>query len=179
MTTADVIADAEHRALPGLAEKINEATAAAESTARAAVEHALHAGRLLTEAKALVPHGQWEPWLLEHCTVAPRTAQAYMRLAKTLPTLSDEKRNAVADLPLREAVAAISTRPSARTSSPRHRVGTTLATTARPRLQSAWKSLRTLQSDIGCRPIKVERIKALRDKLQAALDALDQIERAV
>jgi hypothetical protein len=32
------------------------------------------AGDLLIEAKALVPHGQWLPWLAEHCEMAERTA---------------------------------------------------------------------------------------------------------
>jgi hypothetical protein len=43
--------------------------------------HALAAGELLTEAKAQLPHGQWESWLAT-IDLPPRTAQHYMRLAK-------------------------------------------------------------------------------------------------
>lgn len=162
--------------LAELAQQINAATAAAETSARNVVLHALEAGRLLTDAKGQVQRGEWEAWLRQHCTVAPRTAQAYMRLAKMMPMLTDEKRNAVADLPLREAIAAIRTPGAPPPSPPRYRVGLDVASSLRPSLQSAALSLRNLASDVGLKSIKVDRIKALRTKLQAALAALDQIE---
>jgi hypothetical protein len=34
------------------------------------------------EAKELLDHGQWMPWLKEHCDLPQRTANLYMRLAK-------------------------------------------------------------------------------------------------
>jgi len=68
-----------------------------------AVEHAIAAGELLLEAKGQVRHGDWASWLAKNCDFAERTVQAYMRLARA-PL---EKRNAVADLPLRDALAAI------------------------------------------------------------------------
>jgi len=37
------------------------------------------AGDLLTQAKAQVPHGQWLPWLHDHCTISERTAQLYTK----------------------------------------------------------------------------------------------------
>jgi hypothetical protein len=73
-----------------------------------AINHAIAAGELLLEAKRQVKHGEWLPWLAENCDIAERTAQAYMRLART-PL---EKRNAVADLPLRDALASLAS-PSA------------------------------------------------------------------
>jgi hypothetical protein len=70
---------------------------------RQAVEHAIAAGELLIEAKKQVKHGEWQTWLMANCDISERTVQAYMKLARA-PL---EKRNAVADLPLREALASI------------------------------------------------------------------------
>ncbi|MGE0542427.1 MAG: DUF3102 domain-containing protein [Dehalococcoidia bacterium] len=63
--------------------------------------HALRAGDLLIEAKAQIDHGAWLPWLAEHCGLAERTAQAYMRLARNRHQL---KSATVADLGVREAL---------------------------------------------------------------------------
>src|SRR5262249_3847317 len=80
---------------------------AAESSLRAAVQHAVRAGELLLEAKRIHgQHGQWTSWLQENIDFSDRLAQAYMRLAR-LPL---EKRNAVADLPVRKALSAIRSR---------------------------------------------------------------------
>ncbi len=50
--------------------------------------HAITAGNLLIEAKALIPHGGWLPWLKEHCGVSERSAQRYMDLARHAPVKS-------------------------------------------------------------------------------------------
>ncbi|MBF5004769.1 DUF3102 domain-containing protein [Diaphorobacter caeni] len=94
-----------------LAQAINDKVLEAESKARGAMECALEAGALLVQAKEQVAHGQWENWLRENCTVAPRTARSYMKLATAFPALPDAERQRVADLPLREAVKAIATDP--------------------------------------------------------------------
>ena len=89
---------------------------AVDDTIRAATnatEGALIVGKMLTEAKAQVKHGDWENWLLQNCNLAHRTARAYMRLAKEVPQLDDSKRQRVTDLPLREAFKAIATDPTA------------------------------------------------------------------
>ena len=103
--------EANHWALPDIAEKINAATRPAESHARSAVQSALTAGSWLMQAKNCVPHGEWHEWLAANCAVAPRTAQAYMRLFNTLPRLEVSDAQRVADLPLREAMRAIATAP--------------------------------------------------------------------
>ena len=89
-----------------IADKINAAHAECEKSLRKSVEHAIRAGELLLEAKRTVGHGDWTAWLAENVKFSDRLAQAYMRLAR-LPV---EKRNAVADLPLREALSAIRSR---------------------------------------------------------------------
>lgn len=68
--------------LPTLAAGIRTAHGAVERSAIAAAEHALAAGRMLAEAKALVAHGHWATWLAEHTGISARTASRYMRLAR-------------------------------------------------------------------------------------------------
>jgi Protein of unknown function (DUF3102) len=92
--------------LAALAERIraeHEATAAAMHRG---CEHAIAAGRLLIEAKALLRHGEWLPWLQEHCQVSDRTARLYMRLARHAPEL-EANRQRVADLTVRAALDAL------------------------------------------------------------------------
>jgi hypothetical protein len=71
--------EAEHNAL----------TAALQS----ALGHAIAAGELLLEAKASVRHGQWLNWLASNCSVPPRTATHYMRLAGGIEKLCDQNGN--------------------------------------------------------------------------------------
>jgi Protein of unknown function (DUF3102) len=68
--------------LPVLAATINEHVEAAETTIRRVVEHAIAAGALLIEAKELVAHGDWLPWLKANCRLSERQARTYMRLAR-------------------------------------------------------------------------------------------------
>ena len=39
------------------------------------------AGRILIEAKAEIPHGEWEGWLADHTPISGRTASTLMRIA--------------------------------------------------------------------------------------------------
>jgi hypothetical protein len=107
---ADALETAESMAgcalQPALAAEINATHAEAERSLRQAVHHAVRTGELLIQAKRLVGHGNWSIWLTDNVTFSDRLAQSYMRLAR-LPL---EKRNAVADLPLREALSAIRSR---------------------------------------------------------------------
>ena len=103
----------EHWALPSLADDIRVAVMEAESHARGAMTSALHAGELLVQAKGYLQHGQWETWLAANCPLSFRTAQAYMRLFKRIELLPEEEAQRVADLPIREAINAISTKPGA------------------------------------------------------------------
>jgi hypothetical protein len=89
-----------------LAARIHDEHRAAVGALKQGVLHAIAAGDLLLKAKAQLKHGGWLDWLKANCEIPERTVQAYMRLAR-LPV---EKRNAVADLPLREALSAICSR---------------------------------------------------------------------
>jgi hypothetical protein len=75
--------EAEGIATEVIAEQIRAEHAKVTASSRDAVRHAIEAGRLLLEAKAVVGHGGWGPWLTQNCDeVSPRTAQDYMRLAE-------------------------------------------------------------------------------------------------
>jgi hypothetical protein len=73
---------ADSNRLPVLAAEIRRAHADVQDAAKTAAERAIDAGKALLEAKELVKHGEWLPWLRENCALAERTAQLYMQLAK-------------------------------------------------------------------------------------------------
>ena len=94
--------------LDGMAQRANAAHRLARDAAARAVEHAMEAGRILLEAKAVVGHGNWLDWLGRNVEFADRTARLYMRLAETVPALPDTDRQRVAEMSLRQAAKAIS-----------------------------------------------------------------------
>jgi hypothetical protein len=95
-------------ALPELAQAIDREHEAAVGAARSVIDHAVACGRLLIQAKAQLPHGEWLPWLEGNTTVSIRTAQVYTRLARELPKLSETNAQRVAHLSIREAIVTIS-----------------------------------------------------------------------
>lgn len=173
--TALIVIDKAHAELSNLPARIDAAVRDAEQHAWSAVDAALCAGRLLAEAKALVPHGEWESWLGQNCAVALRTAQAYMRLHKRVASLPMPEAQRVADLPLREAIAAISTPPVVPTREPRYRPQDADIGRSRPIFQTASRAVASMVRDIGVRPVKRDRIKLLREKLAATLAELDRM----
>jgi hypothetical protein len=73
------------RKLAELAAQINTEHDECKATFKRGLDHAMRAGDLLIQAKALVGHGNWLLWFREHCHMAERTAQVYMRLARHRP----------------------------------------------------------------------------------------------
>jgi Protein of unknown function (DUF3102) len=92
--------------LTDLAARIKTEHEATVGALKRSVEHAMAAGVLLIEAKAQLKHGQWLPWLSEHCAMSERTARLFMRIARNKSEI--ERIGNVADLSLRGAVALIS-----------------------------------------------------------------------
>jgi hypothetical protein len=71
-----------HNRLVALAGEIAEHHRAAGAATREVIRHAIEAGRRLAEAKALLPHGQWLPWLRANVPgISARTAQRYLAAA--------------------------------------------------------------------------------------------------
>ena len=60
---------------------INEEHELCERASQDALGHAIEAGKLLTEVKAQLNHGEWLPWIDENFTGSERTAQIYMQVA--------------------------------------------------------------------------------------------------
>ena len=90
--------------LADLAAEINENHELAVMYVGQSFDCAVKAGLLLMEAKAQVQHGKWLNWLKANVKVSARQAQNYMKVA----SCPEQKRNAVADLSLREAVSLLS-----------------------------------------------------------------------
>jgi hypothetical protein len=62
------------------AQQINELHAEIGGSMRLSVDKAIEIGRLLTEQKAELPHGQWLPWLKANVPFSQQAASNYMRL---------------------------------------------------------------------------------------------------
>lgn len=90
-----------------IAARIKVEHQAVAASLKQSVHHAIAAGELLLEAKEQVPHGEWLPWLEEHCGVTPRSAQGYMRLARHRAELEGKYETHVSHLTVREALNAL------------------------------------------------------------------------
>ncbi|WP_157951548.1 DUF3102 domain-containing protein [Agrobacterium pusense] len=95
--------------LPVLAQIANDAHEATAVALRSAAQSAKEAGAALIEAKALVPHGEWETWLKANFKGGSRTAQRYMRVAKRWPEII-AKTTCVSDLTVNEALRVLEAR---------------------------------------------------------------------
>lgn len=70
------------KSITTIAEEIRREHEACEQDAKSAVEHAVKAGELLTDAKAQVQHGEWLPWLCQNVPFSQQTANVYMRISE-------------------------------------------------------------------------------------------------
>jgi hypothetical protein len=108
MTHDDVT---KSNSLADLAARVRHEHEAAADAIKRGAAHAMHAGDFLIEAKEQLQHGQWLPWLKDHCAISERTAQLYMRLARDREKIEAAKSATVADLSLREAAAVLAPDP--------------------------------------------------------------------
>ncbi len=72
-----------------LADEIRVEVAAAEADWQSAVQHAITAGARLIEAKGIVNHGEWLPWVEANFPGSEATAQRYMQLARNPERVRD------------------------------------------------------------------------------------------
>jgi hypothetical protein len=104
---------ATSNSLADLAARIRAEHEASAAALKSSVEHAMAAGALLIEAKdRLNQHGQWLPWLREHCALSERVAQTYMRLARNRETIEAKSESADSGLTIRGAVALLAPPPA-------------------------------------------------------------------
>jgi hypothetical protein len=90
--------------LAALSAYIRAADGRFRRSAREAATAAIEAGNSLIEAKTLVSHGEWMPWLRINAAMSVRTATRYMRLARSGLDIGH-----VADLGVRGAEASLVT----------------------------------------------------------------------
>lgn len=86
------------QSLVALAEQIVREHKLCVASYRYGLRHAIVCGRLLIEAKAQVPHGEWLDWLRANFNASERAAQGYMRLAR------EPNPQRVADMSVRNAL---------------------------------------------------------------------------
>jgi hypothetical protein len=73
-----------------LGDLINEQYEIAERCAEDHVTHVIECGRLLKKQRDRLNHGEWQPWLAEHCPqIAERTARHYMQAAEAAAVLAE------------------------------------------------------------------------------------------
>jgi DUF3102 family protein len=144
--------------LAGEIRSSRESIGALSKTAREKMEETMvevaHCGKLLSECKTLVAHGDWLKWLNDNCKMSVSTAQHYMRVAAL--TLSNKERALYLEQPksIRQAIA--------------------LLTNGR---QSAALN-RTKPNAAGeTRDIVMERIATLARRMAQALESLPQEKR--
>jgi hypothetical protein len=95
--------------LADLAARIRVEHSACTAAMKRGLQHAIAAGEMLIEAKAQLKHGEWLPWLRDHCQIPERTASLHMRLAENRAQIEAEIGNGVADMSIRGAIALIAT----------------------------------------------------------------------
>ena len=84
--------------LGDLTDRINEEHRACRESVESALDHALAAGDLLIEAKALCCHGEWQDWLKNNFEGSDTLARSYMRIARNREVVeSKRQRSAVFD----------------------------------------------------------------------------------
>ncbi len=88
--------------LSGLADTANKEHVLAQESAVGLVQHAAGSGAALTEAKSLLSHGEWLPWLADNFEASQQTASVYMRVAANY-----QRASSLDELSLRKALAAM------------------------------------------------------------------------
>lgn len=90
--------------LDRLAIRINEQQARIEQAWGMTLELAKEAGEMLIEAKRVVGHGNWLPWIEASCHVSASMAEKYMKVAKGWDALTAGNPEHVPNLSIRDAV---------------------------------------------------------------------------
>jgi Protein of unknown function (DUF3102) len=103
--TATAVEKPTQDPLPALAAKIERHHKATYRALGYGLDRALRCGDCLIEAKGLVKHGEWLPWLKANTTIGARQAQNYMNLARNRAEIEAGKYATDSHLPIREAVA--------------------------------------------------------------------------
>jgi len=85
-----VVIEGKDVTLDQLAERIRAAHRRVMKRAADTLMAAMDAGDALIIAKKKLDHGEWMPWLAEHCSVGDRSARGYMRLAENRKLIEEK-----------------------------------------------------------------------------------------
>lgn len=88
----------EPQCLTSLAESINAEHREATDCVRRSLIHARKAGEWLIKAKEIIGHGGWLAWLEDNTEFPDRTAQVYMRVARSWDEIETQARANAQDL---------------------------------------------------------------------------------
>jgi len=171
--------DEKDVSLDDLASTVRNFDEEARQHAGRATALAIVIGQTLQIAKKKVVHGKWSEWLECYCRLNERTARAYMQLAKSMPLMDESKRQRVANLPLREAIKAISTNQYITQKHPciPRIAGSTEREKSCSIFSNAINSLKVFHSIVEkASDVKGSDAVALRKKLTSALAELDRLE---
>lgn len=127
-------------------------------------------GQRLIEAKAMLSHGEWLPWLSEQARFSEKTAQNYMRVAREFPNPQ-----LVADLGVRKALALLELPPADREGFAES--NDVLDMTAR-QLEIAIKERNDALQAAEAAKADAQVAEESRAKIAADLEALENIHRA-
>ena len=84
---------ATSRVAQGLAKLVRESHEKITDHILNSLQLIIETGEYLTEAKGQLEHGEWIPWVENHCIISPRAAQYYMRVAKNRQLLLEDGKN--------------------------------------------------------------------------------------
>ena len=135
-------------------------------------------GQRLIEAKAMLPHGEWLPWLEERVEFSERTARNFMRLAREWTN-----RQALADLGAAKALTLLALLPEERETfmAESHLVGgeekTVVDMTSRE-LERAIKERDAARQEAEAAKADAQTAEESRAKMEADMKALTEIHRA-
>lgn len=140
-----------------------------------ALSGAIEIGRRLTEAKGMLPHGEWGKWLQEEVSFSQRTANNFMRLAAEYGdaqvSLFGADPQALADLPYTKALQLLAVPEEEREAfAEEHNVA-----------DLSSRELEKLIRELDAAQEETAQAEAVRDEMQkrlaAALDAQSEAER--
>ncbi len=127
-------------------------------------------GLRLIEAKEMLSHGEWLPWLEAQAQFSEKTAQNYMRVAREFPNPQ-----LVADLGVRKALALLELPPSERESFAEE--NNVIDMTSRE-LEKAIKERDTARQEAEAARADAQTAEESRAKMEADMKALTEIHRA-
>jgi len=101
---APVVITQNNTQLADLVENIKAEHEAAARGAQTWLRHAMNAGDHLCRLKLKVGHGNWLPYVVEHCDMSVSTARIYMRAARNRERIESSNQQRAVDMTLNDVI---------------------------------------------------------------------------